>query len=93
MENNEILAKLEKYSPWIKTNRKFAGHVFVISIVYILVYLGLTFYLWNDIFKLSSLLQGLYFIGFGIFLIVIYLAFFGFLLRSVNKKNINLEAK
>jgi len=31
MGNNNILAKLEKYSPWIKINRKLAGPILTIA--------------------------------------------------------------
>ncbi len=89
MERNKILLKLEKYSPWIKINRKLAGPVLIISVVYILVYLAIIFYFWEDILKLDSLLQGLCFVGFAIFLLAIYLAFTGFLLRSINKRENN----
>ena len=93
MENDEILAKLEKYAPWLITHRRFAGPILITNIIYILVYLSITFYLWNDVFKLNNLLQNLYLIGFGIFIIAIYLAYFGFLLRSINKENTKSEAK
>jgi len=83
MKKNRILSKLEKYSPWIKINRKLAGPVLIISVVYILVYLAIIFYFWEDILKLGSLLQGLCFIGFAIFLAAIYLVFTGILLRSI----------
>ena len=93
MKNNKIPPELEKYSPWPKVFRILEGPVLIMSIIYILVYLGVTFYLWNDVFKLSSLLQGLYFIGFGLFLMAILIAFIAFMLRSVNKEKINLEVK
>ena len=83
MERNKILSKLEKYSPWIKINRKLAGPVLIVSVVYILVYLSIVLYLWDDVLELGSLLQGLYFVGFGIFLVAVYLAFIGFLLRRI----------
>ena len=83
MENDKILAKLEKYSPLIKINRRLAGPVFIISIIYILVYLAITFYLWSIGFQMTNIQQTLYFIGFGVFVITIYLAFTGMLLRSI----------
>lgn len=83
MEKNKILSKLEKYSPWIKINRKLAGPVFIISVVYILAYLAIIFYFWEDILKLDILLKGLCFIGFGVFLAAVYLAFIGILLRRI----------
>ena len=83
MENNKILAKLEKYSPWIKINRKLAGPVLIISVVYILVYFVISFYLWDKALGLDSLLRELYFVGFGIFIVAVYLAFTGFLLKSI----------
>lgn len=83
MEKNKILSKLEKYSPFIKINRKLAGPVLIISVVYILAYLAIIFYLWEDILKLDSLLKGLFFIGFGVFLAAVYLAFIGILLRRI----------
>ena len=83
MENDKILAKLEKYSPWIKINRRLARPVFIISVVYILVYLAITFYFWSIGFQMTNIQQTLYFIGFGLFIISIYLAFTGFLLRNI----------
>jgi len=83
MENDKISAKLEKYSPWIKINRRLAGPVFIISVVYILVYLAITFYFWSIGFQITNIQQTLYFIGFGLLVIAVYLAFSGFLLRSI----------
>jgi len=83
MQNGEILAKLEKYSPWIKINRRLAGPVFITSIIYILAYLAITFYLLGIGFQMTNIQQTLYFIGFGVFIVTIYLAFTGMLLRSI----------
>ncbi len=83
MENNEILSKLEKYSPWIKINRKLEGPVLIISLVYILVYLAITLYLWKIEFQMTDIHRITYFICFGLFIIAIYLAFTGFLLRRI----------
>lgn len=89
MKKNKILSNLEKYSPWIKINRKLAGPVLIISVVYILIYLAIIFYFWGDLLKLDGLLQGLCFAGFTIFLLAVYIAFTGFLLRSINKRENN----
>jgi hypothetical protein len=83
MENNEILSKLEKYSPWIKINRKLEGPVLITSLVYILVYLAITLYLWKVEFQMTDIHRITYFIGFGLCIIAIYLAFTGFLLRRI----------
>ena len=74
MDANKIPSKLKKHAPWLKSHKKFTGPVFVISLIYILVYLIIVFSLWENVFKLSSFLQGLYFIGFGVFLIAVYFA-------------------
>jgi len=83
MLNKKILAKLEKYSPWIRINRRLAGPVLILSVAYILVFLATTFYLLAIGFQMSNIQQTLYFIGFGLFVISIYLTFTGLLLRSI----------
>ncbi len=83
MQNDKILAKLDKYSPWIKINRRLAGPILIISVVYILAYLAITFYLWSIEFQMTNIQQTLYFVGFGFFIITVYLAFTGILLRSI----------
>lgn len=83
MQNDKILAKLEKYAFWIKINRRLAGPFLLISIIYILVYLTITFYLWSIGFQMTNIQQTLYFVGFGVFVITVYIAFTGILLRSI----------
>jgi hypothetical protein len=83
MQNDKISAKLEKYPPGVKINRKLGGPVFIISFIYILAYLVITFYLWSIEFQMTNIQQTLYFVGFGLFVITIYLAFTGVLLRSI----------
>jgi hypothetical protein len=83
MENNKILSRLEKYSPWLRTNRRLAGPVFIISVVYILVYLVVTSYLWSVGFQMTGIQQAAYLVGFALFVIAIYLAFTGLLLRNI----------
>ena len=83
MENNKIRAELEKYAPWIKINRIVAEHVFIISIIYILAYIAITFYLWGLGFQMTNVQQTVYLIGFGLLIIAIFLALKGFMLRSV----------
>lgn len=83
MKNNKILSKFEKYSPWIRINRRLTGPIFIIGAVYILIYLVTAFYLWSVEFQMTNLQQTLYFIGFGVFIIAVYLAFTRILLRSV----------
>ena len=89
MKKNRFLSELEKCSPWIGINRKLAGPVLIISIIYILIYLVILIYFWSDLLKLNWLLHGLCFVGFAIFLLAIYFAFTGFLLRGRNKMDDN----
>lgn len=83
MKSNNILSNLEKWSPWIKVNRKLKGPVLIISVVYILVYLVINFYLWSVGFQMTNIQQIAYLVGFGLFVLAIFLFFIGLLLRGV----------
>jgi len=83
MENNKISSELEKYAPWIKINRIVSGHILIISIIYILVYIAISSYLWSSGFQMTNVQQTVYFIGLGLFIIAIFLVLKGFMLRSI----------
>jgi hypothetical protein len=83
MTPNKIASDMEKYAPWIRRNKKLAGPIFVVSILYILLYLVVTFYFWSVSFQMTGIQQAGYLLGFVIFIIAIYLAFTGFLLRKI----------
>lgn len=73
---------LEKYSVWLKVNRQIEGPLFIISLSYILVY-TLALILWTlrpEFFNPFLVYLG---IGFLFFICAIYVAFTGFLLRSI----------
>ncbi len=71
MEDNKILAKMEKYLKWIKINRRLAGPIFIISVIYILVYLTIAFCLWSIGFQMANIQQTLYFISFSVFVVML----------------------
>jgi len=83
MEKNNILSNLEKYSPWIGINRRLAGPILVINVIYILFYLVITFIFLGVGFRMTDIQQMVYYAGFGLFIVAVYLAFTGFLLRSI----------
>lgn len=76
--------ELEKYSLYTRINRKLAGRpLTIISISYIAFFLILTFIVWFLKIEMAGLQQILYYLGFGLFIISIWIAFIGFLLRSI----------
>jgi hypothetical protein len=89
ISHNAIAPELEKYSPWPKRIRMMEGPILIISIIYVLIYIVVSFYLWVIDFQISDIQQNLYLIGFALFLISIYLTFIGFMFRSINKKGAN----
>jgi hypothetical protein len=83
MTPNKIAPDMEKYAPWIRRNKKIAGPIFAISVLYILFYLVVTSYFWSVRFQMTGIQQVGYLLGFIFFIIAIYLAFTGFLLRKI----------
>lgn len=75
-------SELEKYSLWIKINREIEGHIFKIGVLYIILFLVLTFIILFLKIEMTTLQQIFYYLGVGIFLIVVWLVFDGLLLRS-----------
>ncbi len=78
----ENLSDLEKYSVWLKVNNVLMGPSLIISLVYIIVYILVTFLLLLRPELIQSYLI-YYYIGFPIFIIAIWLLFAGGLLRSI----------
>lgn len=83
MENDKIPPELEKYSPWPKVFRRLEGHVLIISTIYLIAYILISIYLGSIDFQISNIQQTLYFIGFGLFILLIFLTFVGFMFRSI----------
>jgi len=83
MENDKVLVELETYSPWPKRFRKIEGPVLIISVIYLIVYILISVYLQSIDFQISNIQHTLYLIGCGLFVIAIFLVWFGFMLRSV----------
>jgi len=76
--------ELEKYSLCTRINRKLAGRpLAIISISYMVLFLILTFIAWFLKIEITGLQQILYYLGVGLFIISIWIAFIGFLLRSI----------
>jgi hypothetical protein len=84
MENNIMTAnEIEKYSMWVRINRKLAGPALIAAVLYIFFFLGSTFSILFFKIEMTNLQRMLYYLGFGLFIISSWLAFIGFLLRSV----------
>ena len=66
---NGIPPELEKYSSWPKRFRILEGPILIISIIYSIAYILISFYLWIINFQISDIQQTLYLIGFALFLI------------------------
>lgn len=80
---NRIPPELENYSPWPKRFRIIEGPVLIISVIYTIIYVLISLYMWWIDFQISNIQQTLYLIGFALFLISIYLIFVGFMFRSI----------
>jgi len=74
--------QLERYSPWIKINKKIEGPIFKFGLFYICLFLIITMAILVLKTELTQLQGIFHFIMFGMFLICVWLVFVGILLRS-----------
>jgi len=82
MEKVQIPHDLEKYSLWVRVNRQIEGPILILSLLYILFYIGILVLLAIKPEVYNPFLTYLG-IGFLFFIFAVYMAFSGFLLRSL----------
>jgi len=77
---------MERYSVWIRINNSLMGPSLVISLAYILFFLGLTSLFWIKP-ELAKNYLTYYYIGFPFFIISIWIAFTGGLLKGIKNRD------
>ena len=60
---------------------------FILSIIYSMAYILISFYLFSIDFQISATYQILYFFGFALFLIAIYITFIGIIFETMNEED------
>ena len=74
--------KMEEYSMWYRINNLIAGPYYIISLLYLILYIILIIRVITMPDFLKPFLR-YYYVGFPLFLFSIYVAFSGFLLKSM----------
>jgi len=81
MEDKKSLLKWEKYTPWLKFDRWLAGPILVLSLIYILFYIGITVLIYTGLLELAPFGYKAHLVGGGVFLVSSVLAFSGYLMH------------
>lgn len=76
---------LEQDSLWLRINNKIKGPLFIISILYIVSFIVLTLALTLLKIEMTGMQMALYYIGFALLIISVWIAFIGWLLRGIDK--------
>jgi len=76
---------LEQDSFWLRVNNKIKGPLFTPSILYIISFIMLTLALTLLKYEMAGMQLMLYYIGFALLIVSVWIAFIGWILRGIDK--------